>query len=63
MRWVMPEVLVAVISCPGCGTELEGTWAAPEEPEDVPELERQLCGSCGSTWTAEWPGFSFRTEA
>ena len=59
------NVLVAIIACPKptCGVELEGVWAEPEEPEDAPERALQLCGSCGGSWTAEWPGFSFRTEA
>jgi uncharacterized protein YbaR (Trm112 family) len=57
------NVLVAIICCPACRTELEGVWAEPEEPEDAPEPALQLCGSCGEIWTAEWPGFAFRTEA
>ena len=57
------RVLVAVIACPECGTEQEGTWAEPQDPEDeAPEPSRQLCAAGGHTWVAEWPGFRFRTE-
>lgn len=61
-----PEVLVVVIACPKklCGTEFEGTWQAPEDPEEEgPADEVQLCPDCGFTWTAAWPGFAFRAEA
>jgi hypothetical protein len=62
---MLPEirVLTAVIRCPGCEAELEAVWAEPEDGEDEVELTRQLCGSCGSTWTAKYPGYSFKTEA
>lgn len=57
------QVLVAVICCPACKTELEGVWAEPADADEDVEDARQLCGSCANTWEAEWPGFSFRTEA
>jgi hypothetical protein len=63
------KILAAVIACPGrpgwrCGTEFEGTWLEPEDPEDEgPEEALQLCPECGCTFTAQWPGYSFRTEA
>jgi hypothetical protein len=57
------QVLVAIICCPKCGTELEGNWAAPEDTDEAPEDALQTCGSCAEIWLAEWPGFSFRTEA
>jgi len=59
-------VLVAVIHCPLrlCGAELEGTWLEPEDAgEDAPEKALQLCPDCGHLWDAEYPGYSFRTEA
>lgn len=57
------NVLVAVIACPPCGTEQEGTWLEPEDPEDdAPEPALQTCGSCAHIWAAPYPGFSFRTE-
>lgn len=63
----LPEVrvLVAVIICPrpSCGAEVEGTWAEPDDSDDDVEDALQTCGSCGEIWTAEWAGFSFRTEA
>jgi hypothetical protein len=61
-----PRILVAVIRCPLrlCGSELEGTWLEPEDAEeDTPEKALQLCPECGHRWAAEWPGFSFKTEA
>lgn len=66
---MLPEVLTAVIVCPGrlgwsCGAEFEGTWQAPEDPdEESPADEMQLCPECGNTWVAAWPGFSFHAEA
>jgi hypothetical protein len=60
----MLEPLIAVIRCPECGEPMEGTWLPPQDPEDTsPEPEAQMCGSCAHIWTADWPGFSFRTEA
>jgi hypothetical protein len=61
--------LVAVIACPGrlgwtCGTEFEGTWEEPQDPEEEsPADSMQLCPDCGHVFTAGWPGFSFHTEA
>jgi RNA polymerase subunit RPABC4/transcription elongation factor Spt4 len=62
---MQPErVLVAVIGCPECGTEFEGTWREPDDlGEDFPEESLQLCPGCGHSFTAGWPGYSFRTEA
>jgi DNA-directed RNA polymerase subunit M/transcription elongation factor TFIIS len=58
------NVLVSVIACPECGTEMEGTWREPEDPEDeAPEPALQQCGSCTHTWTEPWPGWAFKTEA
>lgn len=58
------HVLVAVITCPNDGTEFEGTWQEPGDPEeDSPEESLQLCPGCGHKFTAEWPGYSFHTEA
>jgi hypothetical protein len=59
------EVLVAVITCPGelCEAEFEGTWLAPDDSDEPPENAMQLCPECGRGFDAEWPGFSFRTEA
>lgn len=63
------RVLVALVACPGrdgwrCGTEFEGTWAEPQDPmEESPADSLQLCPECGCTFTAQWPGFSFHTEA
>jgi hypothetical protein len=63
------QVLVAIISCPGrpgwsCGTEFEGTWLEPGDPEEEnPADAMQLCPACGHCFEACWPGFSFRTEA
>ena len=60
------EVLVAVITCPKdtCLAEFYGTWLEPGDPEeDSPEESLQLCPECGHTFTAEWPGYSFHTEA
>lgn len=60
------EVLVAVIACPKgtCRVEFEGTWKTPDDPEeDFPEESLQLCPDCGYKFTAEWPGYSFHTEA
>jgi hypothetical protein len=57
-------VLVAVIKCPNDGTEFEGTWQEPGDlEEDSPEESLQLCPGCGHAFTAEWPGYSFHTEA
>jgi uncharacterized protein YbaR (Trm112 family) len=57
------NVLVAIICCPACKTELEGTWAEPEDSDEDVEAALQTCGTCGEIWEAGWPGFSFRTEA
>ena len=63
----MPEeerrIVVAVISCPACGTDLEGTWLAAEEANTYPDSALQLCGSCGNSWTEEPPGYNFQFEA
>ena len=56
------QVLVAIICCPACLTELEGVWIEPGEPDEAPEPAQQLCGSCAEIWTAEYPGFSFTAE-
>lgn len=64
-----PHVLVYVIACPGrpgspCGTEFEGNWREPEDLEDeTPEAALQLCPACGYVFTAQYPGYSFKTEA
>jgi hypothetical protein len=57
------NVLVAIIDCPECAVLLEGTWAEPAESDDSVDAARQLCGACGHTWEAEYPGYSFKTEA
>jgi hypothetical protein len=63
------RVLVAIVTCPGregsrCGTEFEGTWQEPADPEDdSPEESLQLCPECGHSFPAPWPGYGFRTEA
>lgn len=65
-EWVMPEpkVLLFILSCPNCGTDVEGIWLEPEDPEEnVPEPAEQLCGECANIWQAPWPGYTFRTEA
>lgn len=57
------RVLVAEIVCPECGFEFEGTWAEPADREEVPEPAFQLCPGRGHIFEAEYPGYSFRTEA
>jgi uncharacterized protein (UPF0212 family) len=58
------NVLVAIINCPNCLEEFEGAWLAAEDAgEAVPEDTLQLCPSCGHTWEAEYPCYSFKTEA
>jgi hypothetical protein len=56
-------VLAAIICCPACRTELEAVWAEPGDSDESPEPALQTCGSCADSWVAEYPGFSFRTEA
>jgi hypothetical protein len=59
-----PRVLVAVIACPRCGTEFEGAWAEPDDPgTDAPEPALQLCPERGCVFEADYPGYSFHTEA
>ena len=57
------EVLVAVISCPECGTEFEGTWKAPGDYEEEVEEDIQNCPEAGHSFVAGFPGYSFKTEA
>lgn len=64
----MTVVLRAILTCPrpGCGAEFEAYWDADADSvEEVPEApERfQVCPQCGSSWMAEYPGWSFRMEA
>jgi hypothetical protein len=59
-----PRVLVAVIACPDCGAEFEGAWLEPEDAgTDSPEPALQLCPEAGHVFEAEYPGYSFHTEA
>jgi hypothetical protein len=57
------NVLVAIIRCPACETEQEGTWVEPGDSDEDVEAALQTCGSCAEIWTAEYPGYSFKTEA
>lgn len=58
-------VLTAFLECPECGVTTECFWATDaESAEDLasaPEAP-QTCPA-GHTWQAEWPGYSFFTEA
>jgi len=56
-------VLVAVIACPNCDAELEGTWAEPGDQDCGVEPGLQECPSCAHRWEQDYPGYSFRTEA
>jgi hypothetical protein len=56
-------IVVAVIACPRCGTDMEGTWLASEEPGCYPDGALQTCGHCGHSWLAEAPGYNFKFEA
>lgn len=57
------EVVVAVIACPRCGTDMEGTWLESEDPGCYPDAALQSCGHCGHSWEAGPPGYGFRFEA
>lgn len=57
------NVLTAVIACPNCGDGMEGTWLEPEDRDSGVEASLQECPSCAHRFEAEYPGYSFRTEA
>lgn len=57
------SIVVAVIACPECGTDMEGTWLEAGEPGSSPESALQTCGHCAHSWLAEPPGYNFRFEA
>lgn len=57
------QPLVMVICCPKCRVEMEGVWLEPEDSDDDVEPALQTCGECAETWEAEYPGYSYRTEA
>lgn len=57
------QVKTAVLDCPNCGTPVECVWAEPDAPDEDVEPQLQNCGGCARPWTAEYPGYSFRTEA
>jgi uncharacterized protein (UPF0212 family) len=56
-------ILTAALECPNCDELTPCAWLAPEDGDEDVEPGLQSCGSCGHIWTAEWPGYSFRTEA
>jgi hypothetical protein len=57
------NVLVAVIACPNCQDGMEGTWPEPGDQDSGVEASLQECPSCAHRFEAEYPGYSFRTEA
>jgi hypothetical protein len=59
----MPGYREAVLACPGCGEEVLCFWPAAQDQDetDAPAAE-QAC-LCGHRWRAQYPGYSYRTEA
>jgi hypothetical protein len=58
-------VLTSFLECPVCGVTIEGIWVTDAESlEDLASAPDaiQTCPD-GHTWQAEWPGYSFFTEA
>lgn len=58
--------LTAFIDCSSCGTSFEGTWwddSIDPEQRDAAPSALQVCPSCGYSELAEYPGWSYLTEA
>jgi len=62
---MQPErgVIILLVECPKCLTAFEGAWLEPAERGEPVEPSRQLCGECGHSWEAGYPGYSFCAEA
>lgn len=60
------RLLVAFITCAGCGADFEGTWPDDSDTEqdraEAP-VTVQTCPHCGHKQEEEYPGWSFRSEA
>jgi hypothetical protein len=54
--------LSATHRCAGCGEEADGIWPGTEQDGDGAPAAEQQC-ACGHRQLAEYPGFSFQTEA
>jgi DNA-directed RNA polymerase subunit RPC12/RpoP len=54
--------LSATYRCAGCGEEADGIWPGTEQDGDGAPAAEQQC-ACGHRQLAEYPGFSFQTEA
>lgn len=57
------RTLTAVLPCPGCGQDADCLWIDPEGQDAVEAPSGEQRCACGHTWVAEYPGWSFFTEA
>jgi hypothetical protein len=60
------RLLTAIVECPYCQAESEGTWPDPsldEQDRAEAPVSLQTCPACGWRWYLEYPGWSFQSEA
>lgn len=60
------ELPSALVTCPACALDFEGHWTDDSDTVqdmDGPPVAAQTCPGCGQVHLAEYPYWSWRSEA